>query len=203
MKAAPFLALFGLSLLVTLGMIIPEIHLLFGKARVTHQYVRREAQRTIARQCFEDPPRVSSAPPCTFQGCPSGGPFLYVATAYRNRAASYNRWLRTFAIDIQSPLSPVHPSCVCALIANFNDEESGPSLDAALEDWPYECVQIRRHVPYPFAATCVLNQRSVGWLFVFLSPKYPLIAPFTRSKRKHTHTHFLFLTHKHSPTCTH
>lgn len=57
--------------------------------------------------------------------------------AYRNRAAGYNRWLRTLAADVTSDLSPVNRHCVCSVVADYNDAPFGPSVHEALQDWPF------------------------------------------------------------------
>jgi hypothetical protein len=45
---------------------------------------------------------------CAFKGCPRGHPFLYLLTSHRNRGASLNRWVRSVARDLESPVN-THP----------------------------------------------------------------------------------------------
>ena len=50
------------------------------------------------KPCMKTYPDIEITSNCTFTGCPAGGPYVYMATSYRNRAASFNRWLRTFKV---------------------------------------------------------------------------------------------------------
>jgi hypothetical protein len=38
--------------------------------------------------------------------------------SYRNRAASYNRWVRTFLRDVLSPTSTLDPDCICLAVSH-------------------------------------------------------------------------------------
>ncbi len=76
---------------------------------------------------------------CVFDGCPSDtSAYLYVLVANRNRAASYNRWLRSLMLDIASPSNPLHPRCICAAVTEYTDVLVGPPVQAAMDDWPLD-----------------------------------------------------------------
>ena len=82
---------------------------------------------------------------CVFKGCPAGKPFVYYVTSYRNRGASYNRWVRSVVADVTSPVNQFPVACLCMAVADFNDVVSGPPIDAALEDWPYDKAVVSLH----------------------------------------------------------
>jgi hypothetical protein len=95
------------------------------------------AAEATGRTCMKQPPRVTEGPRCAFDGCPAGGPYMYIATSYRNRGAAFNRWLRTLVLDVNSGQSPISGKCICSVVADYNDVLYGPTIAAALEDWPF------------------------------------------------------------------
>ena len=82
---------------------------------------------------------------CQFKGCPSTQPFVYYTTSYRNRGASFNRWIRSVLSDVQSDVNTFPVQCLCIAVADYNDVVSGAPLSAALEDWPYDKAVISLH----------------------------------------------------------
>ncbi len=104
---------------------------------------------------MDDIPYVALAPAevrvtggCVFDGCPAGHPFVYYMTSYRNRGASYNRWVRSVLEDVRSPVNKVPAQCLCLAVADFNDVVSGVPIGLALEDWPYAKAVISLHGPF-------------------------------------------------------
>ena len=85
---------------------------------------------------------------CSFHGCPAGHPFVYYLTSHRNRAASYNRLLRSLAMDLASSVNRHPPQCVCAAAGDYNDVVVGPTVWEAMEDWPYNKAVIQLKGPF-------------------------------------------------------
>jgi hypothetical protein len=102
---------------------------------------RREADQWVRLR--PDEVRIDGG--CKFEGCPAGKPFVYYLTSYRNRGASFNRWIRSVVVDIKSDVNTFPAQCVCHGVADYNDVTSGVPLEAALEDWPYDRAVIRLH----------------------------------------------------------
>ncbi len=117
--------------------------------------LRLKRLRRGKKLLVEDIPYVTLAPEevhidggCVFKGCPRGHPYVYYMTSYRNRGASYNRWVRSVLADVQSPVNKVPVQCLCMAVADYNDVVSGAPIEAALGDWPHDKAVISLKGPF-------------------------------------------------------
>ena len=120
----------------------------------------------------------SSIPPpsrdgCKFEHCPPGDPYVYMMTSYRNRGASYNRWIRTLVGDVLSSRMPISPACVCSTVADYNDRLYGPTIEAALDDWPFDSHVVK--VRDGFAPHKTERKTTSAFVSCFCRPPFDLI----------------------------
>ena len=73
---------------------------------------------------------------------------MWVLQSYRNRAASYNRWVRTYLRDVLSSENRLDPHCICLAVADYSVKLTGPPVEDALEDWPFDSHVLKLTTPF-------------------------------------------------------
>ncbi len=134
------------------SLVLASSHQHDGKVRSAKDLALKKFKQMHRGRIVQETPYVRFQPAevrvsgtCSFDGCPAGHPFVYFMTSYRNRGASFNRWVRSVLSDVQSDVNTHPVQCVCMAVADYNDVLSGVPLEAALSDWPYSKAVISLH----------------------------------------------------------